>query len=282
MNAREAYIGIRDQLAKAEIEQAGHEAGLLFIHVCGATRFERDTVTPAEQKQMRELAARRIRHYPLQYLLGSWPFLDLELSVGPGVLIPRPETEEVCLAAAGLLAGVEQPEVLDLCAGTGAIALGLQRQFPKGNFFAVEWDREALAYLKRNVRLFAELYGRTPRVIREDVLYYHESLDWDRYDMVVSNPPYVTETEYQTLAPELRYEPKQALVAEDEGLRFYRVIAREYYPALKVGGYVVFEIGAAQGESVRDLLECTGYKGVEIRKDTSGNDRIAIGRKYPG
>lgn len=279
VSAREAFVALREELAKAEIEQAGHEAGLLFAHVCGVTRFERDKVTPAEQKRMQELAEKRIHHYPLQYLLESWPFLDLELAVGPGVLIPRPETEEVCLAAAELISSLEQPEVLDLCAGTGAIALGLQHQFPRGNFFAVEWDREALSYLKKNVRTFAETYGRTPRVIREDVLYYHENLDNCRYDMIVSNPPYVTEAEYQTLAPELRYEPKQALVAEEEGLQFYRVITRDYYPALKPGGPLVFEIGTGQGESVRSLLVDGGYEGVEIRRDTAGNDRIAIGRK---
>ncbi|MDL2294543.1 peptide chain release factor N(5)-glutamine methyltransferase [Ruminococcaceae bacterium OttesenSCG-928-D13] len=289
MNVPEAYRQLKNQLTEAGIEDAGLEADLLLRHVCRKGRFDLDTVTGSQWAELEALAARRTARTPLQYLLGSWAFLDLEILVGPGVLVPRPETEEVCLAAASFIEGRVDAVALDLCAGSGAIALGLQSRAPGAQITAVELDTAAFGWLTRNLAAFAEARSQAPNVpkaVQADALTYFTELADGSLDLIVSNPPYVTENEYAALAPEVHAEPKRALVPQDapgpdDGLLFYRVIAQNYHAKLKPGGRLVFEIGAGQGGAVRGILEAAGYTGVEIRPDMAGHDRIAMAARPP-
>lgn len=285
MSGRDAYKQIKEMLRGAGIEEeeAGHEAGLLFFHVCGATRFERETLDEGEWAALQALASRRVGREPLQYILGKWPFLDMELAVGPGVLIPRPETEEVCLWAAALVqaepsGGAAAPEVLDLCAGSGALALGLGALLPGARVAAVEKEAAAFGWLQKNVDALDDGTGRVCAVLA-DALAYHETLPDASLDLIVSNPPYVTEEEYTGLAPELRFEPRSALVAGEKGLAFYRAIARDYLRVLKPGGWLVFETGAGQGGALYEILQTAGYKEVRLARDACGNQRMAAGRR---
>ena len=279
MTGREAYNRIKQQLTKAGIEDAGFEADILLRHVTGKGRLELETVSARAWQQLEGLAQKRVTRCPLQYLLGSWPFLGLEVLVGPGVLIPRPETEEVCLAALETLKGKDDPTVLDLCSGTGALALGIQSGVPTADVKAVEWDDSAFRWLKKNIEACAVDNARRPLGIQADALVYHEKCAAESLDLVISNPPYVTAAEYGTLGPELAFEPRQALVAEENGLLFYRVIAEKYRRALKPGGWLVFEIGAEQGAAVGDILERNDYRNVAVRLDMAGHNRIAMGQK---
>lgn len=281
MKMQDVYREIVQTLERADIPDAGFEAGVLVQHVTGRMRFEVDEVGEQRLGQLRALAAKRALRQPLQYLIGHWAFLDLELEVGPGVLIPRPETEEVCLAAAACLAGRVAPVVLDVCAGTGAIALGVQSMIPAAEVAALEWDAEAFAYLERNIAVFVAAHSRAPTALRADALTYYKMLGAASLDLIVSNPPYVSEAEYGALAPELYYEPRQALVAEQNGLLFYEVIVEKYAFALKNGGALVFEIGGEQGDAVAGFMRRAGFTEVEIRKDMAGFDRIVLGR-WPG
>lgn len=273
------YRELRAQLNEAGVEDAGFETETLFRHVTGHSRFERDTVPPRQAQALRALARQRTERVPLQYLLGRWPFLGLELEVGPGVLVPRPETEQVCLAAVERLSGMSAPVVVDLCAGTGALALGLQWRLPQAVVTAVELDTAAMPYLLRNIEAFAAAHPRAPHPVQADVFTYHGRLAPALLDLIVSNPPYVSEAEYATLAPELFHEPRQALVPGADALAFYRAIAVNYAAALKPGGHLVFEIGATQGSAVTDILRESGYLGVEIRPDYAGHPRIALAHK---
>ena len=279
VKAGEALSALRNSLTAVGIPDAGFEVDLLVRHVTGKNRFMLEELKESEWEQLRGLVERRVQRQPLQYLLGTWPFLDLKLAVGPGVLIPRPETEEVCLAACALLEGKRAPQALDLCAGSGALALGIAKQLPQAQVTAVEWDKDAFVYLEKNIAAFSGEYGNPPTAVKADALTYYEELPNESLDLIVSNPPYVTEDEYASLAPELYHEPKQALVALENGLLFYRVIAQKYYPLLKPGGFLVFEIGAGQGERVNDILEKNMYCDIRIRQDMCGNSRIAVGMR---
>lgn len=275
MRAQDAYLQIRDMLRQAGVEDAGFDASTLFAHAAGRPRFFVDELDDAQWQVLLALAQRRAKREPLQYILGRWPFLDLELAVGPGVLAPRPETEEVCLAAAELVrvAGLEQPDILDLCSGTGALALGLQSLLPGARATAVELHPDAFGYLQQNTA------GTGVRVVRADALTYYKELAPESLDLLISNPPYVTEAEYETLAPEVHAEPRTALVAGEEGLAFYRAFARDYRAVVRPGGHLVFEIGAGQGRALQRILEENGWGAVEIRPDTAGRDRMALAEK---
>lgn len=279
MKANDAYRALKTRLQEAGIEEAGPEADLFLQHVAGAGRFDVTEVSEDQWQALQALTAKRAGRYPLQYLLGSWPFMGLHLAVGQGVLIPRPETELVCQAAIDSLRGVTAPQVLDLCAGTGALALGIAHALPSAAVAALECSPEAFAWLEKNRKEYGKTHKNAPTVILADVFAYHTRLSPQGLDLIVSNPPYVTEVEYAALAPELRCEPKQALVAEQEGLAFYTAIARDYAPALKPGGALVFEIGAGQGTAVRAILESNGYSNIDVQKDFSGHDRIAVARR---
>lgn len=270
------HLAIKDLLTEAGIEDAARETDLLFRHVCGASRLEREFLTEDECVRLKELSRRRAKREPLQYVLGGWAFLDLELALGPGVLIPRPETEEVCLAAADAIKGKIDPAILDLCAGSGALGLGLQSMLPAARVTCVELDDGAFPWLEQNVSAFRKGKGRRPEAVKADVLVWHEGLKDKSVDLIVANTPYVTAEEYEELAPELKFEPRQALVAEDDGLAFYKAIARDYRRVLKPGGYIVFEIGASQGPAVARILAEERYAGAGLRKDMGGHNRIAL------
>lgn len=275
VKAYEIYRTIKQQLQEAGVENAGLDARLLLQIATGAGRFDDVDVSSKQQEELQTLVQRRIAHEPLQYLVGRWPFLNLELEVGPGVLVPRPETEEVCIAAMDCIKMLSNPAVVDLCSGTGALALGIQDSKPNANVLAVEWDKAAYGYLCKNIQNFKKEHRQAPLPVLADALEYYSRLIPQSVDLIVSNPPYVTEQEYLALEDELYYEPKQALVAPEDGLLFYKTIAKKYREALKPGGFIVFEIGSGQGKALRDILQLNGYRNIEIKRDMNGNDRFA-------
>ena len=212
----------------------------------------------------------------MQYLCGSWPFLDFELAVGPGVLCPRADTEVVAEAAAGMLAGVEAPRVLDLCAGTGCLGLGVKRFCPAAQVTSLEKSPAAYRYLEQNAHLSPVLII-TP--VQGDLFTYWQTLPEGQLDLIVSNPPYLTSAEMGALQPEVAQEPAMALEAGEDGLVFYRAIAEHYQKALRPGGALALEIGWQQREAVTALLAANGWTEIACRKDFGGNDRCVMARK---
>ena len=211
---------------------------------------------------------------PLQYILGSWDFYGLRFAVGPGVLIPRADTETVVEAALARLSGVERPVIWDLCSGSGAIALALWHSRPDAVVTAVELSEEALPYLRKNA---AALSGGVVRVVAADVLAPLPAMR--DCDLIVSNPPYITDADMAALPPEVRREPEMALRGGADGLRFYRALTKSAFSALRPGGWLLFEIGYDQGESVPALLTAAGYQEVFLQPDLAGVPRCAGGRR---
>ncbi len=261
-------------LRNADIEDPRFEVDVLLETVTGKHRLQTDEITPEQREQFQAMLLRRCHREPLQYIIESWDFLGLRLSVGPGVLIPRPETEELCLLAAEVLKQEEEPTALDLCAGSGALALGMQLLCENAHITAVELYAEAFSYLQKNCTRFALDHPRAPLPVLFDVHHYHRNLTPGQFSLIVSNPPYLSFSEYARLEKELYHEPKQALLANEDGLAFYRSIAKHYKSALRKGGRLFFEIGAAQGDAVQHILHQNGYRNICLHHDLSHRARI--------
>ena len=271
MQPREALREVEARLTAAGCPDADFDAGELFRLVTGQDARLADMPLTAEQAaKLEALTARRATREPLQYLCGSWPFLDFELAVGPGVLCPRADTEVVAEAAAQMLAGVQAPKVLDLCAGTGCLGLGVKRFCPEADVTCVEKSPEAFRYLKKNAA--SALKQGTARAVEGD---YWQGLPEGELDLIVSNPPYLTAAEMQQLQPEVAREPAMALEAGEDGLVFYRALAEHYQNALRPGGALALEIGWQQRAA-------NGWVDIACRKDYGGNDRCILARRsYP-
>ena len=274
MLPRAAVREVEARLRAAGCPDADFDAAELFRLAAGGDVRLADAPLGAEQAERLEaLTARRAAREPLQYLCGSWPFLDFELAVGPGVLCPRADTEVVAEAAAGMLAvTVLDPQpgerVLDLCAGTGCLGLGVKRFCPAAQVTSLEKSPAAYRYLEQNAHLSPVL---TITPVQGDLFTYWQTLPEGQLDLIVSNPPYLTAAEMGELQPEVAQEPAMALEAGEDGLVFYRALAQHYKNALCPG----FQ----QRKAVTALLAANGWTDIVCRKDFGGNDRCVMARK---
>ena len=261
-----------EHLAKTS-ETGRLDAELLLAHTLGRQRIElyTDFDRPLNEQELdayRALVARRARHEPVAYILGEWGFRRLTLKVDKRALIPRPETEIVVERALGRLRGLEQPRVLDVGTGTGAIALAIADEHPDAEVTAIDVSPDALA-------LAAENAARTGLEISLQPHDAREGLPGGPYDLVVSNPPYVQPDELPALMADVRdYEPHVALVGD----RVPELVARAARDVLRPGGWLVLEVGAGQEAATSALLESLGYSDVEASPDLAGRDRVVEGR----
>lgn len=231
-------------------------------------------LSPEKEQKLEDILSRLSRFEPLQYIEGRVRFLGREFRVAPGVLIPRPETEELVeLVLREIPAGAR---VLDVGTGSGCIAVSLAKELPEFSVTAWDVSPEAIGVARANAgRLQAEV-----RFVECDVLTCQPGAD-DRYDVIVSNPPYVTESEKRDMEPNvLQWEPSLALfVPDDDPLRFYRRIAALGRGMLNDGGRLYFEINRAMGHAMEAMLRAMGYVGVRVLKDLSRNARFVIAEK---
>ena len=271
-----AYQSLCARLMMAGVPDARFDALQLYKFVTGRDPRLDNGPTPDEASSLRVLGERRAAREPLQYLLGEWDFMDFTLKVGRGVLCPRADSEVVCETAIELLQDVEAPVVYDLCAGTGCLGLGIARAVPGAKVTCVELSHDAWPYLTANV---AALGGKTTQAELADVLTYYTQIEPASVDLIISNPPYLTAQEMESLMPETAKEPAAALDGGRDGLDFYRVLVRQYRDAVRPGGWLVLEIGYAQAEAVLALGKAAGWQAGTCRKDAGGNDRVVFFRK---
>lgn len=232
-------------------------------------------LSDAQRRKFWSWVEQRARRKPLAYVLGSQPFLGLDIEVSPDVLIPRPETEELVLECERLLKDRSAPRVLEIGTGTGCVAIALAQLCPKAVIFATDVSDKALALAQKNA--LAHHVGQRVRFIRED-LFSDRPGPGGWADLLVSNPPYIPTRELAELEAELRWEPVLALDGGRDGLDAIRAVVRSSARLLKPGGCLALEIGSEQGPAVARLL-AEGFEGVHVRRDASGLDRIAIGRR---
>ncbi len=226
-------------------------------------------------ERVQEIIIRLKNHEPLQYILGEAWFHGLRLNVAPGVLIPRPETEELVDRILKLKLD-PAAQLLDIGTGSGAIALALKNGFPGTGVEAVDISEKALEIAREN----AKRHQLDVHFFQRDILKWKD-YEWPQYDLVVSNPPYVRESEKRQMeANVLRFEPDSALFVDDaDPLLFYRAIAAFAGKNLKNGGYLFFEINEHLGAAMTELLEKAGFEQVQLWPDINGRDRMMSCRK---
>lgn len=244
-------------------------------------RLSETPLTEEQAARLARLAALRFERRPLQYIEGKWGFLDFEVQVGEGVLIPRQDSEAICLKAIDLLKGQAAPAVLDLCAGSGCLGLAVKSRCPAARVTAVEKSAEALPWLQKNAAEALPGFDAAHpalNVQQGDVFQWNKGQAEGQFDLILANPPYLTAEEMRTLQPEVEFEPAMALDGGEDGLDFYRHIAKAYRPLTKPGGWLVMEFGWQQWEPVKALLEAAGWQDVQRILDAEGRDRGAAAR----
>ncbi len=276
MTRRAWYAAAVDRLTAAGCEDAAFDAKCLLEDIDGLPRGHLPDDTPlTAQAALDNALAERADGRPLQYILGEWDFLTLTLAVGEGVLIPRADTECLCETAARLLREADSPRVLDLCAGSGCVGLGLASLCPTAQVTAVELSNDALPYLRENVARYPA-YAVT--VAQANVLTDAAAFS-DGWDAIVSNPPYIPSADLPALMREVRREPTVALDGDADGLKFYRAIAADWMPKLREGGVCAVEVGIGQAADVAALFAAAGLTDVAIIRDLGGVARVVCGVK---
>lgn len=278
MTRRQWYTHAVRRLTDVGCEDAAFDAKCLLEDFGGLSRGHAPDDTPITEEQQSVLDRaldERADGRPLQYILGEWEFLTLTLAVGEGVLIPRADTECLCEEAARLLEGMTAPCVLDLCAGSGCVGLGLASLCPTARVTAVELSDDALPYLRENVARYPQ-YAVT--VKQADVLRDADAFDGE-YDAILSNPPYIPTADLAELMREVQCEPQMALDGDADGLKFYRVIAERWASKLAHGGICAVEVGIGQAADVEGLFAAAGLSDIRIIRDLGGVERVVSGRK---
>lgn len=274
---------MRQRMRAGGIEDPSVDAELILGHVLGESRGRvqalsvmRAEIAPADAAAAVELTEERARRIPLQHLTGRAPFRSIELAVGPGVFVPRPETEIVAQFAIDALQLVPDPEpiALDLCTGSGALALAMAHEVPGARVWAVEMSREAHAWAERNVAEWGD--GRVS-LVQGDVTALAAIMELaplaGRVHVLVSNPPYVP-SGMVPRDPEVRdHDPQLALYGGEDGLDIVRSISRSARALVVSGGTVVIEHAESQGRAIRELLTADGWRAAATHPDLTGRDR---------
>lgn len=277
------FLDARRALLKQEGQFAANVARELVCAASGKTAeqviADREIYASEEVCELTEsFVQRRLRGEPMPYILGQWDFYGMTLTVTPDVLIPRDDTVVVTELAIKKAMYLEQnPRILDLCTGSGCIGLAIARRVKDARVTLGDVSAAALRVARRNVSQL-KLTGRVNCVAMDALKPAQEFLG--TYDLIVSNPPYVTTQEMETLAPSVRdFEPHLALDGGADGLDFYRAIIKNYSSALAPRGYLCFEFGMGQENAVCSLLMRGGYEILELKKDTAEITRAVLAQK---
>jgi release factor glutamine methyltransferase len=273
VTALEAVRDLAASFGESGVPSPRVDAEILVAEVLGITRSELYAdgreVSDDEAGRLESLAERRRAREPLAYILGEWGFRGLNLKVDGRALIPRPETEVVVERCLVHLRDIPEPRVLDVGVGSGAIALSIADEHPGAKVVGVDYCASALSLAEEN-RARTAVDGRV-QLLKSDLLDEVAG----QFDLVVSNPPYVSPDEYEGLQPEIRlYEPRKAVIGVEVGAE----IAREARSVLVPGGWIVLECGDGQGAHLAAELEVFGYTDVVQTPDLAGRDRVVEGR----
>lgn len=267
------YAFAKKTLSENGFDDANFEARLIAMHAFGVTQNQlllKTAVCDDEEKlkNAHDMLMRRINHEPLQYILGTWQFFGLDFSVGKGVLIPRADTEILVETALEII-GNKSLKVVDLCSGSGCIAVAINKN-TQCDVTAVELSDDALDYLKVN----CQINNANVKIIKGDVLDENFAAGFDAVDVIVSNPPYLDYDDMKNLQEEVKHEPQMALFGGDDGLEYYRQITKIWKKNLDIGGYIIFEVGINQSGDVAKILAENGFESIKCVNDLNGIKRV--------
>ena len=274
-----AYNQAVTDLKNANVPDYIFDVNILFEEAFGLKKInlymsDISSVTQKELDLFNNMVEKRCLRTPLQYILGKWDFYNLEFFVGDGVLIPRQDTEILCETIINTHFDTP-PTVIDLCSGSGCVGMTIERNLSTKKTILVEYSQKAFSYLEKN--LLHNGSNCTP--ILGDIFKVVNDFENNFFDVVVSNPPYIQTSVMLSLSDEVKKEPSLALDGGDTGLYFYENITKLYYPKIKKDGYLFFEIGFDQGESVSNILKSAGFTGVSVLNDYGNNPRVVFGKK---
>ncbi len=270
MNIKEA-LRFAEELFSSFSEEAASEARIAISHLANTPlsqlAISQKTV---DSSLIESIANRRKQGEPLQYIIGKWWFYSGEFFVGEGVLIPRQDTELLVETGLDLIKDIKNPSVIDLCSGSGCIAVSLALERADAQVWALEKYSEAFAFLEKNI-----IHNKAQNVlaIKGDVL---DGTD-KKYDLILSNPPYITAQDMKTLQTEVTKEPETALFGGEDGLFFYRQITHIWKSALNKAGKFAFEVGIGQADAVAEIMKNEGFTEIGIKKDLNGVQRVVFG-----
>lgn len=251
-----------------------HQSGIEKIHLLTEPQRE---ISEKDTALIMKMCEKRTKGEPLQYIIGYWEFYSRKFYVGEGVLIPRDDTEVVLRSTLPFLDKLScKPDIkiLDLCSGSGILAITLKCLYPNAQVTAVEISDTAVSYLRRNAKENkAEL-----RIIHDDIFKCADTLEDNVFDLIISNPPYITPQDMNNLQKEVTFEPALALAGGDEdGCSFYRDIIPLYTPKLRNGGMLAFEYDDQQAYVIKELMEKENYEDICIFDDLGGVHRAING-----
>lgn len=281
MTLKDVYRKGKEALQAAGVNDSDFDSLYLTEHFFGADRTS--LIIHGDRQADSELCKRffsaveeRKTGKPLQYIVGKWNFMGYDFIVGEGVLIPRDDTEIVVEVACDFLRGIKAPKIIDLCSGSGAIAVALAKLFPDAEVTALEYSDLAFEYLNKNIMLNK---AKNVTAVKGDVTVCSGDFADGSFDLIISNPPYIGSDEIDTLQIELQFEPRMALDGGKDGLYFYRKITRLWADKVKAGGMLAYEVGEEQYESVSKMLGEHGFSDVTYRLDLQGFKRTVSGIK---
>ena len=288
MDEKKSFLEENKALLKKSIEyiqskgikEAKLDTELIFSEVLNYDRmmlslsFTRE-ITEVEKEKIREMLKKRaVDKLPVQYILGYEEFYGRRFEVNKAVLIPRPETERLVEECIKRLTETNGKFVLDIGAGSGAIGVSIAKELPNTKVLACDLSEDALEVAKLNAE---KLEATNIKFIKSDVF---SEIKYKEFDLIVSNPPYIPQEEYENLQVEVKlHEPQMALTDTKDGYYFYKKISREAPNYLKSGGILAFEVGYNQSEEIKLFMEKQGFKNVVVIKDYEGIDRMVIGVK---
>lgn len=273
----DAALSLADSISS---ESARLDTELLLCHVLDCDRSYLRTwperqLSPQHATRFQSLLQKRVEGFPIAYIVGYRDFWDLKLKVSKHTLIPRADTE-VLVETALSLALPQNARVVDLGTGTGAIALALANERPNWSVFGLDRFEEVVALARENAEL--NDLSRVKFLTSDWFSTFSEEQTQGRFDLIVSNPPYIDKDDEHLVQGDVRFEPSSALVADNQGLADIELIAAQSLSFLNDNAWLVFEHGYDQGESVRDILGKHGFIDIQTQKDYGGNDRVSFGR----
>ena len=265
------------RLKENKIEEPINKAKRLLAFTLNVTKEYllinyQEEIPKEKVKTYNENIEKLISGEPIQYIIGKQEFMGIEFIVNKNVLIPQPDTEILVEKSIEIAKTYEKPKILDLCTGSGAIAVSMGKIFPQAIIYASDISKEALLIAKTNDK------SNKIKFIQSDMF---ENIE-EKFDIIVSNPPYIKTEEIKKLSKEVQNEPNIALDGGKDGLQFYKEIIEQAYNYLNKNGYICLEIGEDQKEGVTKLIENNRhYKDIKMYKDLNKNDRVIIFKKKP-
>ncbi|MBQ8001676.1 MAG: peptide chain release factor N(5)-glutamine methyltransferase [Ruminococcus sp.] len=281
MTLAELYKFVKEKLEKAGADSPAFEAIWLINAVFPFDRLsliaDADMcVAPELSEGVLSLVKRREAGEPIQYITGEWEFFGRRYFVGKGVLIPRDDTEVVLTCTFPYLDELKNKDnfrILDLCSGSGIIAISLKLRYPEAQVTAVELSDEALPYLEKNCRE----HNADIRIIHDDIFNCVDTFLDGEFDLIISNPPYITDEDMEALQKEVQFEPAMALAGGADGLDFYRRIIPLYTRKLKKGGMLAFEYDGEQSDIIASIMIRYGFENITVFDDIGGVHRAING-----